>query len=99
MAANKRRLSAAFICAALIAITLFSALFIVKESRHDCTGEDCPVCVCLHQAEQTLRQISAGPAEAAGEFAIYFVLVTLSAYLSLSVPVVSLISQKVRMNN
>ena len=96
MAANKRRLSAAFICAALIAITLFSALFIVKESRHDCTGQDCPVCVCLHQ---TLRQISAGPAEAAGEFAIYFVLVTLSAYLSLSVPVVSLISQKVRMNN
>ena len=54
MAANKRRLSAAFICAALIAITLFSALFIVKESRHDCTGQDCPVCVCLHQAEQTL---------------------------------------------
>ena len=95
MAANKRRLSAAFICAALIAITLFSALFIVN----DCTGQDCPVCVCLHQAEQTLRQISAGPAEAAGEFAVYFVLVTLSAYLSLSVPVVSLISQKVRMNN
>ncbi|MFQ9680966.1 MAG: hypothetical protein ACLRZH_13595 [Ruthenibacterium lactatiformans] len=73
--------------------------FIAKEAHHDCTGEDCPVCACIHQAEQTLKQIGTGSSETAGAFAPQFPLVVAFLCLPLFVPVASLISQKVRMNN
>ncbi len=30
------------------------------EANHHCTGEACPVCANIHQAEQTLRNLSTG---------------------------------------
>ena len=36
-----------------------------KEENHNCTGEDCPVCACIHQAEQNLKNLGTGFAVAA----------------------------------
>ena len=94
-----QRILAGFTCAAFVIVAFFSLLFIAKEANHDCTGEDCPVCACIHQAEQTLKQIGTGSSETAGAFAPQFPLVVAFLCLPLFVPVVSLISQKVRMNN
>ena len=55
-----QRILAGFTCAAFVIVAFFSLLFIAKEAHHDCTGEDCPVCACIHQAEQTLKQIGTG---------------------------------------
>ena len=55
-----QRILAGFTCAAFVIVAFFSLLFIAKEAHHDCTGEDCPVCACIHQAEQTLKQIGSG---------------------------------------
>ena len=57
------------------------------------------VCACIHQAEQTLKQIGTGSAETTGAFVPQFPLIVAFLCLPLFVPVVSLISQKVRMNN
>ena len=79
---------------------LLSLFFIAKEAHHDCTGEDCPVCACIHRAEQTLKQIGTGSSETAGAFAP-----SVSAGCGISFAFLCLrlsfpfISQKVRMNN
>ena len=99
MVTRKQRFLAGFTCTAFVIVAFFSLLFIVNGTHHDCTGEDCPVCACIHQAEQTLKQIGAGSSETAGAFAPQFPLFVAFLCLPLVVPVVSLISQKVRMNN
>ena len=76
-----QRILAGFTCAAFVIVAFFSLLFIAKEAHHDCTGEDCPVCACIHQAEQTLKQIGTGSSETAGAFAPHFAFLCL--YLSL----------------
>lgn len=99
MDTRKQRLLAGFTCAVFVIVAFFSLLFIAKEAHHDCAGEDCPVCACIHQAEQTLKQIGTGSAETVGAFAPQFPLVVAFLCFPLFVPVGSLISQKVRMNN
>lgn len=97
---TKKQKTLAFItCMAFIAVALFSMLFIVKEADHDCTGENCPVCACIHQAEQTLKQLGTGDT---GRTLIVPALSSVIVAFSLAVlftPCVSLISQKVRLNN
>ena len=39
----------------MLFIMLFSAMFIVLHSDHDCTGEDCPVCACLALCQKTIK--------------------------------------------
>ncbi len=44
----------------MLFIMLFSTFFIAVEADHDCTGEDCPICTCIAQCENTLHQIGNG---------------------------------------
>lgn len=99
MYTKKQRTHAFMICVVFLIVTLFSILFIVKEADHDCKGEDCPVCACIHQAEQTLKQLGTGIAPTTGiqPAVIPFILTLISVFLF--VPCTSLISQKVRLNN
>ncbi len=39
---------------------LFLSAFIACEAGHDCEGEDCPVCQCIMQCENILRNIDGG---------------------------------------
>lgn len=66
-----RRLMAWFFCVLLAAGVLLSAWFLAREIRHDCTGENCPVCACLRAAARQLRG-SGRPAAAAVAAATVF---------------------------
>ena len=44
-----RRLLAAVGAALLLCLQTFSAAYLVHESDHDCCGEECPVCLQIHQ--------------------------------------------------
>ncbi len=44
----------------MFAVVLFSAFYIAVETGHDCEGEDCPICACIEQCRNTLRQIGDG---------------------------------------
>ncbi len=94
-----RRTAAAVVCLTMIAVILFSAFCIAAEADHDCTGEDCQVCVILHQCENILRR--AGEAAAVLSAAVLPVLFTILAVLCLAAAVLqeTPVSQKVRMNN
>lgn len=57
---RRRRYMNVIICCMFIFVTFASLFYIIKEADHDCVGDDCPVCACIHQAEQTLKNVSAG---------------------------------------
>ncbi len=83
----------------MLVIVLFSSFYVAAEADHDCTGEDCQVCVILHQCENILRR--AGEAAAVLSAAVLPVLFTILAVLCLAAAVLqeTPVSQKVRMNN
>ena len=95
----RQKKTALIICITLVFITFASLFYIVKEENHDCTGEDCPICVCLHQAEQVLKNLGSGKSEAQTtgliQLLIGFVLPVCYAMFRAT----SLVSQKVRLND
>lgn len=50
-----RRGQALLFCLLLAAGLVVSACFLARESRHTCTGPDCPVCASLRVAAAGLR--------------------------------------------
>lgn len=56
MDTGKKKSMAAVICIFLIFVTFASLFYVAREEDHNCTGKDCPICACVHQAK-------AGPSE------------------------------------
>lgn len=96
---KKKRHIAAVLCIVLLFITFASLFYIAKEENHQCTGDDCPVCACIHQAEQNLKNLGTGLTV---EFCVIFKAllegVIICAYAK-ELLFTSLVSQKVRLNN
>lgn len=96
---KSRRIIGGFLAVLTLSVLLFCALYIASEADHDCTGENCPICTCIQQCENTLQKIGNGIA--AGILAalparhILFLLFPLTFVLSQETPV----SRKVRLNN
>ena len=94
-----KRLAAGIMALMMFVIVLFSVSFIAAEADHDCCGDDCPICACIHLCENTLEQIGSGVATQAAVI-IPAILFCISILLSVCVcrqetPV----SRKVRLNN
>ncbi|MCR4946734.1 MAG: hypothetical protein K5929_07330 [Lachnospiraceae bacterium] len=71
-----KRITAGIIGILMFFIMLLSAFFIAAEVGHDCTGEDCPVCACIRQCENTLRNMGDGMApRAVSIIPVVFILV------------------------
>ena len=97
---KKQRIAAIIACFILMAVTFLSLFYIEKELNHDCTGEDCAVCICIHQAEAVLKNIGNGVS--LSMHAINIMLFTVCLEISVCFVLVfkiSLISKKVRLND
>ncbi len=93
------RIAAGIMALLMLFIMLFSVFYIAAESDHDCTGEDCPICACIGQCENTLHQIGDVIASCA-------VVILPIIYMHVSIclfavifPQETLVSIKVRLNN
>ena len=62
MDTGKKKSMAAVICIFLIFVTFASLFYVAREENHNCTGKDCPICACVHQAKQVLRNLGTTPA-------------------------------------
>ncbi|MDO4344909.1 MAG: hypothetical protein Q4C50_08920 [Eubacteriales bacterium] len=99
MKTKKQRVPVLIMCLIFAAAVFLSMLFIVKEADHDCAGENCPVCACIHQAERTLKQLGTGKVESV-PLMEKLPSVIMAIFLAvLMLPCVSLISRKVRLND
>ena len=64
-----------------------------------CTGKDCPICACVHQAKQVLRNLGTTPAVGFFVSPVIFIAETVilpGFWIILSI---SLVHQKVRLND
>ncbi len=96
---RNKRIAAGVIGLMLLVVMLFSTFYIAAEADHDCTGEDCPICTCIQQCENTLHKIGNGIAvQVAIILPVIFMLI--SAFLfAADFPQETLVSRKVRLNN
>ena len=80
-------------------VTFASLFYIAEEENHHCTGEDCPICINIHQAEQTLKNLGNGMITivTVNPMLIWFALLITGPFLLVSDT--SLVSQKVRLND
>ncbi len=93
------RIAAGIMGIMMLFIMLFSAFYIAAEADHDCTGEDCPICACIQQCENTLHQISGGiTSQAVIIIPIVFMLISAFPYAVCFLRE-TLVSRKVRLNN
>lgn len=56
----KQRRSTLSIIAALavLFVVLISSFFVAEETKHDCTGEDCPICYEISICQETVRKLT-----------------------------------------
>ena len=99
MTTKKSKQLAALISILFIFVTFASLFYIVKEENHKCTGENCPICASVHQAEQTLKNLSTGTIVAFRTIFVLIAVVSLFSAYCWILLTVSLVSQKVRMND
>ena len=99
MKTEKQRWQAWLLCILVAFVTFSSLFYVVEEQQHSCTGEDCPICACLQQAEQTLRTLGSGTAVPA--MCGFVLLKVMQSVRKTTVCVLdnSPVSRKVRLNN
>ena len=99
MVFNRKRVIAGIMGLLLLVALLFSAFYIAAEADHHCTGEDCPICACIRQSENTLRSL--GKALAVRDSAVLpaCTILILTAVFVAVIQKKTLVSKKVRLNN
>ncbi len=95
----KNKYLSLFLSGIITLIMLVSALYMAEEAHHECTGEDCPICECLHLCEGIMYETEAAEGlliAAAVTVLIAFISRTGAGYILLyDTPV----SEKVRMDS
>lgn len=97
----KKRKGIALICSiSILFITFVSSLYILKEANHTCSGDDCPICACIHQAESALHILAnQKPVEICIKAPVFQCVQMLMVYLGVVLVYPSLVMLKIRLNN
>lgn len=97
---HKTRRSLAWLMSAVCLFALLSsALFLVEEADHHCTGQDCLICACLQGAQHTLSQLGAGSTGTAGHLLPLLLVLLAGGWVASPFRPCSPVRQKVKMNN
>ncbi len=92
------RITAGIMGLMMLVVVVFSAFYIAAEADHDCSGEDCPICACIHHCENTLRGFCSGIAQISAVAPVFLILPA-AAFGIAAVSQDTLVSRKVRLNN
>ena len=90
---------AVFAYAVLFLITIVSVVYIVHESVHVCSGDDCPVCACIRSVQNNLSQLTIDLAETMMPAVPAFERLSSVKSFCVSVFCRTLVEQKIKLNN
>ncbi len=96
---KKKRIAAGSIVILMLLIMLLSVFFIAVEAVHDCSGEDCPICICIEQCENILHQVSDGMVSVISMLLPVVCIPFLLFLFVFNLPRETLVSKKVRMDD
>ncbi len=94
-----KRLAAGSLGLLLLALVLFSSFYIAAEADHDCAGEDCAICLCIRLCESALLKLGSGILVRIAAAVPALLFLAAVAAFSVSFPLETLISKKVRLND
>ena len=96
---QKQKKLGLIICISFLFVSIFSLFYIAREEIHDCSGEDCPICACIHQAEQNLKNLGTGVV-ISSSLDLFFQTDSIRIpFVLVFVPCTTLVAQKVRLND
>jgi hypothetical protein len=95
----REKLIAVFLSAFLLVTVALAVFYIAEEADHHCSGDGCPICVCLQQCETIVQTLYGGDevSSDAGEALLFFIVPALAVPYAGTAD--TLIVRKVRMNN
>ncbi len=93
------RIASGTIAVMVLFFVLISSLFITVHADHDCTGEDCPVCECMHQCENNIRMLGSGLTALEAVIIPVFELLLFISFTACLPACDTPVSRKVRLNN
>lgn len=96
---NSNKIIAAIMGVMMLVVVLVSASYVAVEAVHDCTGEDCPICACINQCENTLRQVGGGVDFQADTVLPVFFILIMAVPAAVSLTAETPVSRKIRLNN
>ncbi len=94
-----KRITMGIIGLVMLVIVLFSSFYIASEANHDCRGEDCPICFCIQQCENTLRGVGSGITAQAAVIMPFLSILFAAAFIAAAASSDTLVSRKVRLND
>ena len=96
---QRQRFVSVALCAVLLAVMAFSCAIILLEHDHDCSGDDCPTCLLIHQAEENVMCLGQANMPHAHAIVSSLAMAQLSFQRFVqTAPTATLISLKVRQN-
>ena len=97
--AKSSRVTAGLAALVMLVILLLSNFYIAAESGHECSGHHCPVCACILQCRQALRQIGSGVVSLFEPCFFFFLVFLTAGNHILCLFKETLVSRKIRLNN
>ena len=55
---NKKRAIVIFMAVAVVFVMFFSSFFVAKNTKHNCTGEHCRICLQIENCKNALRELT-----------------------------------------
>ena len=98
-AAKSKRAAAGIVGFMILLILLLSVSYIIVESDHDCTGEDCPTCVFLQQCMYRIHGVNGEIAVVLSTLIPIIFILFFESSIVIGFSLKTLVSRKVRMNN
>ncbi len=94
---KKKRIIAILLAVTVFFVMLYSAFFIVAHARHDCVGENCPICYQIDVCKNVLKNLSLAVAAAAFAAAFTYTLCRSISACTAVIPSYTLVSLKVKL--
>ena len=96
---KRKRVAAGVTALVMLAVMLLAAFCVAAEANHDCAGEDCAVCACLHRCENALRQLGEAFAVLLAVLLSVSFLLFSAGFFALRTAPETPVAEKVRLNN
>ncbi len=93
------KIAALLLCVCIFLIYTASEVYLANHLQHKCIGRHCSVCYEIRMADNQIQQISSGILSIILVFLVAVVLKIEASAASVFVPVHSLITEKIRLNN
>ena len=96
----RQRIMAAMIALVVVCLLVFSSVFLAKESGHDCSGQDCPVCAEMQACSAVIRRLGSAAVPVLLAILVFSFWLTAEIYRPVFTPLLlTLVSLKIRLND